>query len=143
MLGKLLKKAGNVISDAANTAYSAVDRYTNQDFLEGAVAAAVMIARADGNIDANEIEAAILKLSSQKELKSFQAADIRSKFMSFAEMYGLNATVAESKMIEKIKELDSDSVFTISSIMQSIANVDGISAQEKAVIDRVLTLMNN
>lgn len=124
---------------AVTAATAAIDRLANKQELEAVVAAAVLVASADGVIDPTEKAAALAATISHPALKSFEASDIEKLFKENVELLGMDPISAKATMYDKVRRVtDSAARTRIIGIATNIANADGkLEPSEVAVIDKL------
>lgn len=131
-LGKLANQAGNALKGI-------VERVVNEEELEAVIAAAVLMAAADGKIDDVEKEAAFKAISIHESLTAFPKDKVKRVFDEYAGLVSADATLATEVLIEKVSVIkDKIARIKVLGIAQQIANADGeFSDAEKKMVDKI------
>lgn len=135
MLGALSKLAGQVASGISG----AIERLVNEDELNAVVAAAVLIAGAEGGISAEEKEAAFTAIARHEALKAFPSEKIRNVFNEYVGLVEADATLASDVLFGKLTAVkDITARIKLLGIAQQVANADGkFSDAEKRMVDAI------
>lgn len=130
------------LSKLANKMLEKFDALTNESELIAVVAAAVLVAAADGKIEDSEKEVAFKAIAEHESLKGFRPSTIRSHFDNFVKLINADRQLAEEELYEKLEVIrDRVARIRVIGIATQIANADGeFSATEKAVVEKIRKL---
>lgn len=134
-LGKI---GGNITAGLSNM----VERFGSRVEFEGGMAAAVLIASADGKVDQSEEAAALALLKTIPAFNAFDSRDIDRLFREGAQLIGMDANFGAEQLYDRIRAIkDPVAKSTIVQIALKIAMADGsIADSEKAVIEKIKAL---
>lgn len=82
-----------------------VGRFRNKTFLDGVVAAAVVISAADGAISSEEKKKLYDYVRVSEELKCFSTDEVMASFKSVADMYDFDPGIGKAEAMKKIGKL--------------------------------------
>ena len=136
MLSNLMN---SVKSKAADLKTSAL-QYKNKSFLNAMASGAVLIARADGNISAEEKQKMMAIISNNDALSVFDQADVIKVFNEYLGYFDFDADVGNSKAYEALNKIRGDVVQcrTLMRLTLAIAASDGdFDEDEKAIARKV------
>lgn len=130
------------IGKMINKACEALEALVNEQELQAVVAAAVLVAAADGKITEEEKETAFRAISAHPSLKAFDQKKIRSYFDSDVELINADHTLAQEVLFDKVLTIrDKVARIRVLGVANQIANADGnFSESEKKVVDKLRRL---
>lgn len=127
---------------AVQGAARAVDRLANKQEFDAVIAAAVLVAQADGSTSPDEKQVAVSKAATHPALKSFPATEVVQAFDEAHKVLGYDRALGTQSLIEKVQRVTgTEARARILSVAQAIAAADGnISPEEQAMLDRLRAL---
>ncbi|EJL6982399.1 tellurite resistance TerB family protein [Vibrio cholerae] len=123
----------------AKAAQVTLHKVENRDLMEAIVAAAVLVANADGECSAKELEKLDKIISANDNLMHF-GSEIGKTIDKYATMYEAGARLAKMKLMKEISDVDSDEKQKEEAfiIAIEIADADGeIDETELAVLREI------
>lgn len=139
MFSALKKLAG----DALQKAKSAFDQVANDEEMKAVVAAAVLMAAADGTISDTEKETAFAAIADHECLGSFSKDDIRKVFDSYAKLVKADFQEASAVLLDDISKIkDATARIRCLGIVKEIAAADNdVSKEELAILEKIRKAM--
>ena len=127
------------LKKVARGALEKFEALVNEDELKAAVATAVLIAAADGNISDQEKDVAFKAISEHEALRGFKQTTIRQYFDSYVRLVNGDKQLATEELESYVSNIkDRVARIRILGIASQIANADGeFSDAEKKVVDRI------
>lgn len=132
-----VKKAA---SGAMNSVSAELKKYQNKDVLDAMVGASVMVAAADGNIDASEKTKLLGYLKVSELTKVYPTDQVIDVFQKHSERFDFGVDIGKAEALRIIGRHRSnpDVARTIMRTVIMIANADGnFDANEKRVIQEI------
>lgn len=131
-----VSKAFSQVGDAVK---HAIESVVNEEEFEGVVAAAVLMAYADGNVAEVEREAAFKAISGHAALQAFAPTKTRKVFDEYVGLMAADAALSKELLLEKVSVIkDRTARIKVLGIAQQIANADGdFSDAEKKMVDKI------
>jgi tellurite resistance protein len=135
-----LKKIADGVSGKIKSAF---DRVANVEEMEAVVAAAVLIAAADGSISDAEKEIAFQAIADHESLGGFGKDVIRKAFESDAKLVKADFQEAEVVLLGKISKVKEPTArIRALGIAKEIANADGeFSKAEEVIVEKIRRAM--
>lgn len=135
----MFKAMQKMAGAAANAVKGMVERVANEEELNAVVAAAVLIAAADGNISDKEKEVAFNVISNHEALSAFPKDRIKKSFDEYAGLIDADLELATGLLIGKLSVIkDLTARIKVLGIAKAIANADGeFSDAEKKMVDKI------
>ena len=122
-----------------------VGRFRNRTFLDGVVAAAVVIAAADGEISSEEKKKLYDYVSISEELKCFSTAEVVASFKAIADMYDFDPGIGKAEAMKKVGKLrgKDDQARLVVRVAILIAMSDGVFEEnEKKAVRELCAELN-
>ena len=118
-------------------------KINDKDFMEGVVAASVIVAFADGSCSDTEKDKVRSIVSAHPDLKHFNPNDVIQKFDEYSALFDLDAGMAKSRILRELTEIpDAEKRETVYLIARAVANADGsIGAEETKALTEIAKLM--
>ena len=140
MVFSSLKKIADGVSGKVKSAF---DRVANVEEMEAVVAAAVLIAAADGSISDAEKEIAFQAIADHESLGGFSKEAIRKAFDSDAKLVKADFEEASVVLIGKISKVkDATARIRTLGIAKEIAAADGdFNKAEQAIVEKIRQVM--
>lgn len=132
MLGRLFGKKANQAKDA-------MAKFENRDMLEATIAGAVLVAYADGELEAEELKALESIVAANDKLSHF-GSEINATIEKFVSLMQAGATIGRVKVMAEIRDCknNEDEKVEIFATLIDIAQADGeIEPAELAVLKLV------
>jgi tellurite resistance protein TerB len=136
MLGELLAKSKQKASELKTS----VLQFKNKSFLNACAAGSALIARADGEISAEEKQKMLALISNNDVLSVFEQAEVIKVFQEYLGYFEFDEDVGNSKACEALNKIRGDDTQcrTLMRLVIAIASSDGdFDEDEKAVARRV------
>ena len=129
----------SAIGKAIAKAKDKFDALVNEEELKAVVAAAVLVAAADGTISEVEKEAAFKAISSHESLRGFNQKTVRAHFDSDVNLINADRQLAEEVLYDKLSSIrDKIARIRVLGVATQIANADGdFSKSEKDVVEKI------
>lgn len=139
IFSSLANSAMRLGAQAVKAATDGLDRLANRQEFEAVVAATVLVACADGHIDAEERAAAITATAAHPALKSFSGVDVVKTFNEDCDILGQDRNLGIQILLEKVKAVTAlEARARIIGVATTIANADGtFSDAEKIMVARI------
>lgn len=140
----LLDRLKTMATDARSGIEAEVSKFKNKDVLDAIVGASVMIATADGKIDASEKQKLLAFLQSSALTKAYPTDLVIAKFNEHADRFGWDADVGKAEALRIIgrQRENPDAARTVVRVAVMIAAADGNfdATERKAVSEIIRTL---
>lgn len=136
MFGSLMNRAKEKMQGLTAEA----QKYKNKDMLNAYMAGAAMIAAADGNIDPEEKEKAMLFVQNNEALSVFSRVDILESFNNFVEGFSIDFDLGEAKCLDALAKLKGkpDQARLAMRMVVAIGKSDGdFDKQERRAADKI------
>lgn len=123
-----------------NKLFKTAKKVNNQNLMEAIVAAAMLVAAADGTVEKSELDKLDKLLTSNDNLSAFKPADIRKVVSRYQNVLEADFGVGQQKMLKELADISDnqehcEEVFLN---MLAIAKSDGeIEPDEKVVLAKV------
>lgn len=121
-----------------------ISKYRNETFMEGVVAAAVLIAAADGQISSEEKQKLFGYVKQADELKAFSTDDVIAVFKKITDAYEFDAAIGKAEALKRVGRLKGkeEQARLVVHVGIAIANSDGNfdDSEKKAVHDLCVEL---
>lgn len=123
-----------LFSKAFNQKVQAVQKFSNKDFAEAAVGAAILIAAADGTIEESELTSLSAIISSMDQFANFQG-QINQMVEKFANKIRVSPLLGKNEIMREVRDCKG-SVQEIEDILAIAVTVAGADGEfEQAEID--------
>lgn len=122
-----------------------VSRFRNGTFLEGVIAAAVLISAADGNISSEEKKKLCDYVSVSEDLKCFSTDEVIAAFRKIADTYDFDPAIGRAEALKKVGKLrgKEDQARLLVRVAVIIAMSDGnFDESEKKVVRELCAELN-
>lgn len=121
----------------ANSIFGAAKKVVNKDSLEAIVAGSMLVAAADGEIEAAEIKKVEQLIAFNENLSAFSRADIAALVTKYGALLEVDFHVGRAKMLKEIEDVASspEKAEEVFLNMLAVAKSDGeIEPAERAVL---------
>lgn len=117
-----------------------ISKYRNETFMEGVVAAAVLIAAADGNISSEEKQKLFGYVKHAEELKAFSSDDVIAVFKKITDAYEFDPAIGKAEALKRVGRLKNkeEQARLVIHVAVAIANSDGVFDDNEKQALRVL-----
>lgn len=136
-------KAG--FNKSKETLLKEVSKFRNATFLEGVLAAAVVISAADGNISSEEKKKLMAYVQNSEELKIFETKDVVEKFNKVAGLFDFDADIGKAEALKIVGRLrdQPEQARMLVRVAVAIANSDGVfDESEQKVFRQICSELN-
>lgn len=132
-----------MVSEAVSSVKSTIDQLANEKELSAVLAAAALIAYADGSVSPEEKAKVLLTVQSHPALSSYKKDVIEKQFLEYVSLLEMDFEMASKKLFEKIQPVAKDelSFIRVLGIAKQVATADGTLAQtEERMLKKIRDL---
>lgn len=132
-----------MVSDAVSSVKSSIDQLANEKELSAVLAAAALIAYADGSVSPEEKAKVLSSVQGHPALSSYKKEIVEKQFLEYISLLEMDFEMASKKLFEKIQPVTKDelSFIRVLGIAKQVAAADGSSSQaEERMLKKIRDL---